>query len=58
MNGIIDMYSSKNETLSDIKCSLSNFAPGAYVIQLLYYYELMKELGIPVKNKVNGYFYV
>ena len=56
MNGIIDMYSSKNETLADIKCSFSNFAPSAYVMQLLYYYELMKELNIPVQNKVKLYY--
>jgi hypothetical protein len=56
MNGIIDLYSTQNETLADIKCSLSNYVPGSYIIQLLYYYNLMLELKIPVKNKVKLYF--
>jgi len=55
INGIIDLYSTINETITDIKCSFSEFIPSQYVIQLLYYYNLAKDTGLPISNNLKLY---
>jgi len=51
LNGIIDIYSSETKTITDIKCSYSDFVPSQYIIQLLNYYILALETGLEVKNE-------
>jgi hypothetical protein len=55
INGIIDLYSSINKTIVDIKCSYSEFIPSQYVIQLLYYYNLARDIGLPISNNLKLY---
>ena len=55
INGIIDLYSSETKTITDIKCSYTEFIPSQYVIQLLYYYNLAKEIGLDVSNSLKLY---
>ena len=49
-NGIIDLYSSESKTITDIKCSYTEYIPSQYIIQLLYYYMLALETGLEVTN--------
>lgn len=51
LNGIIDLYSSETKTITDIKCSYSDFIPSQYVLQLLHYYILAQEIGLDVGNE-------
>ena len=51
LNGIIDLYSSEIKTISDIKCSYSDFIPSQYGLQLLQYYIFAQEVGLEVGNE-------